>query len=107
MISKDKKSRMDMRISIENVSATMHYNAAIFKAITSTNLSIKKEYHHADIQIIRNILILSICGEIKLAFEVNMLDYSVFKNSVIACGNEQSLVIHANKSQFKEEFIIA
>lgn len=93
-----------MRLSISNVHAIMSFSTDVFNAISTTNLSIKKHYYHSDVQIIRNIVILSICNEVKLAFEAKKIQ--PFGDTTVILGTDQHLVICAPRTSFEEEFIL-
>jgi hypothetical protein len=77
----------------------------VFRAIAATNLSINREYKNASVTIVRNIAILSVNGEIKLAFEVKNIQNG-FDDVTVILGNDFHLLVHSKFKNFKEEFLI-
>lgn len=101
---KNQKIKFGEKISVERVNATLCISEKYFNALcASTTLSLNRSYSNADITIIHNIAMLSICNQVKLMFDVKNIKKE--SDRTILCGDNYNVIVGKPYSEFKEEFL--
>lgn len=104
LTKKNKKIKLGQKITAEKATVTVCLSEKFFRILmTSGKLSFNRNYNHADVTIIKNILMLSICDQVKMMFEVK----SIGKESdrTVIKGEDYTIIVNKKYSDFKEEFI--